>query len=194
MLKHRPTEPFWVVSAEEPVLKTLDIEEVRQYLITRDIDKLSLDMDSKTINGEPVTLFKCLPLSRRAARVLESNPSTGVDYLVQTHVTEVINFDGVTCVQQKDGTFQISDESMKLLDDSIINELATVIMEQGRGKDGETRAFTLPGTWREDQIRSRQLPAVNALADVVTERELMLHHQDPATTQQKPPSDSPQDS
>ena len=168
MLKHRPTEPFWVVSKDDPTLLAVDTESVRQYLTTRDIDKLPIDLESKTVHGAPITMFRCLPLSRKAARILETSQNAAIDLIVQSHVTEVVNFKGVECVQKQDGTFHLSDKSMDVLDDDIINELATVVIEAGRGKDGETRAFSLPGTWLQDRIASLPLPAVTALVDDVT--------------------------
>ena len=178
MLKHRPTEPFWVASKDDPILASVETDIVREYLLTRDIEKLPIESDTKMINGVAVTLFRCLPLSRKAARILEASQNAAIDQVVQTHVTDVVNFEGVECVQQKDGTFRLSDKSMEVLDDDILNELATVIIEKGRGKDGETRAFSLPGTWLQDLIASRQLPAVTALVDSARNSP---SDQDPAT-------------
>lgn len=167
MLKERPTEPFWFVSKDDEAMYTVDTGVIGKYLLSRDINILPIDMDSKTINGISVTMFKCLPLSRKAARILETSASAAIDTIVQTHITEVVNFEGGECVRKQDGTFMLSDKSMELLDDGIINELGTVIIEKGQGRDGETKAFSSPDGWLRGRLASLQLPAVAALVDGV---------------------------
>ena len=162
MIKRKPSEPFQMVLTHDPALLPAENEgAIQRYEIDRDLSHFDLDLDRGIYKptGEKVTLVKAYPLRSEAFAWLDAG-SVVFRKIVKTHVVGVKNFDGVKVVESRDGKFEMTEESLDNIDLDTLTEIATVIIDKGRGRDGEDRAFFSGDTFsRTRRIRSLQLPA-----------------------------------
>lgn len=174
-LKKRPSEPFWVVFEFDPALTVVSSEDMRNYLLTKDIAKLPIDLITKscTLTGEAVAMARVKPMSREAFTMWSSNPVHLRNDVVRTHVVEVHNIDGAECRKDRDiGDTCLTEESLDNLDENILRVLFTAVSESASGANGEDRPFSLPDGYAVGRLRSLQLPANAArLEKIVNEAE-----------------------
>ena len=167
MLKKRPTETQWVVFSGDPALTVIPYKQLNEYMLDRNINKLPIDFDKKcvTLTGEPVTLFKVKPLSRKAALAMQASELFSDD-VVRTHVIEVYNYDGVAVgPDPESGDRCLTRTSIEVMDDAVLEELRLYLRDHGRGADGDARPFSSPDGWSGDRLRSLQLSANIARID-----------------------------
>lgn len=168
-MKGRLTEPKWIALTCDPaLLRALnsDFEELRKYRLERDITALpNVDLNSKTVNGEPVALFKLKPLTRDNSLKLQVGELFAETEIVRSHVIEFANYEDLCIKMDKDvGDVCLTKTSMDKMDDETIQELADYLRDAARGADGSAgRPFTLPDPWRGDRLRSLSL-RVNRVA------------------------------
>ena len=164
MLTARPTEPRWVVFSRDGALDGVPYQTLNEYMIHRDITKLPIDLRAKinTENGQPVTLFKIKPPSRKAAIAMDANEYFSDDVL-RSHIVEVHNYPGVEIGPDPEtGDQCLTKASIDKMDDSVLHELRLFLRDFGRGASGDDRPFSLPDGWSGDLMRSYHLRAVSA--------------------------------
>lgn len=173
-LKKRPSESFWVCFSFDPALVPVPDKDMREYLLTKDITKLPIDVNTKTVTltGEGVALCRVKPMTRKAYEAWIGNPVALRTQVVREHVVEVHNIDGAKCERDRNTTeVCLTEESIDNMDHSVIDELFDAIHESSRGADGNERPFSLPASFVGDRLRSRQLSANLARIDLAAKKE-----------------------
>ena len=179
VLPQRQTQPKWIVCSNDLALQTVDDDVLRTYLLSRNLDDLYIDVKTGVCkkNQEQVSLFQVLPLKSDYTYLLDTLSADALKKIFKHHVIEAKNVDGwVPPVADGRG---IKDAVIDGLPITVISEVATVCVELANGKDGAELGFTLPGTWLQERMRSRQLPAVRAKLDNVSK--LILKSDEEAT-------------
>lgn len=167
-LNKRPSEPFWLVFHFDPALAGVSTATFREYLLTKDIKKLPVDIATKTctLNGEPVAMVKCKPMSRKDYLAWASNPIALRSDVIRTNVIEVHNIDGLKIAQDSDsGEMCLAKDCIDNMDEAVAITILDAIVDAAKGADGKERPFTLPDGFMGDRSRSLQLPAVIAMLE-----------------------------
>lgn len=179
-MKGRLTKPQLVAVIADPAISATESPDIlSKYMMSRDLSLLPIDLEKK-INaktGEPVAMFKLKSLDRKdSATLAELVTSRGVTDLeaniVRQHIEEFYNYEdedgnrlpvdvdkttGITCITQ---------DGIKKVDDEVIKELGTYMVDIARGANGDGgRPFSLPVGWLEVRTRSRGLPVNVARLD-----------------------------
>lgn len=161
-VRRKNSDPKWIVLSNDPALMAEDENAIHKYMQDRNLNHFNLDMDKGILmsSGETVTMVKVKPLSASMFHLVEYGVES-FKTIVKKHIVQVKNFDGVEVVV-KDGEPEVPDYCFENIDLDTLSELAAVIVELGKGKDGEDRAFFWADTLRQQRLRSRQLPANRA--------------------------------
>ena len=173
-LKKRPSESFWVCFSFDPALVPVPDKDMRDYLLSRDISQLPIDVTTKTITltGEEVALCLVKPMSRKSYDMWVSNPVMLRSEVVREHVIEVHNIEGAKCERDRNkGEVCLTEETIDKMDQAVLDELFDAIRESSRGSDGDERPFSLPDSFVGDRLRSRQLSANLARIDLAAKKE-----------------------
>lgn len=162
MLTRRISETFWVCSHEDPaLLDAVDDEEMRTYLLARDIAKLPIDVERGVVKStsEPVSLVQCKPLSTEHEYLLSAGvgDASARWEVFRKHVVGVRNLDQVSL----DGG-KLRDDDRAAIPMSFVSEVVSVIIEKASGRDGVNLPFSLPATWQGQRLRARSLRAIHA--------------------------------
>lgn len=163
MIKKKPSEAFDMVLLHDPALLPAGDKALNEYSMDRDITKLDVDVDKGIYRptGELVTVVRVLPLRSDSFHLLESG-AIAFKQIVKTHVVRAVNLCGEPGIKvsiTKDGTTDIADSDIEMIDFDTLSEIASVIVERGKGRDGVDRAFFSEAGSRVGRIRSRQLHA-----------------------------------
>jgi hypothetical protein len=154
--------PIWVVSLQDPALLKLNTEAVEKYGITRDLKHLDLNLNTGVLNatGEPVTMFKILPIKQDYKHLIEIAGCSAFRKILRAHVIAVKNIDNFDIV---DGL--VTEEFCEQLGEAFIAEIANVCTELAMGKNGTTYPFSLPGGWHRMRASSMDLLAIFASSE-----------------------------
>ena len=140
MIKAKPSDAFKMVLTFDPALDEDGQGAIREYAQDRDLRHFSIDYErgvhKKT--GEKVSVITAYPLRSNAFNLLDYG-SDGFRQIVKTHVIKAINLAGHDVITARDGELQES--VLDLFDGETMSEIASVIIEKGRGADGIDRAF-----------------------------------------------------
>ncbi|MFA5377719.1 MAG: hypothetical protein WC455_18355 [Dehalococcoidia bacterium] len=161
MLKRRPSEPFWVACKnDDALLANVDFKVLEEYFRTRKIEVLPIDMISKTIKGELVTMFRCRPMTVAGETIVENYGASGSrNAILGAHIVEAANCPEFIFKINKEGVPEPTEDSLNGLDAATREELYQVIVESARGADGDERGFTSPAGWRQQKMMSGIMPA-----------------------------------
>ena len=170
MIKKKPSDPFWMVLSHDPALIPAGPATMQKYLLDRDIDHFDIDMEKGICRstGELVTLIKAYPLKSDSFALVESG-ALAFPLIVRTHVIKVLNLEGVSVKTNKDGATEITDSDMANMDLETLQEIASVIIEKGRGRDGIERGFFSVDISSLQRSLSRRLPANRARVESASE-------------------------
>lgn len=145
MIKAKPSDAFKMVLTFDPALDEDGQGAIRQYAQDRDLTHFSIDYErgvhKKT--GEKVSVITAHPLRSNAFNLLDIG-SDGFRQIVKTHVIKAINIAGHDVVTAKDG--ELPNSVLDSFDADTMQEIASVIIDKGRGADGIERAFFSEGT------------------------------------------------
>lgn len=159
MIKRRPSETLDIVLVNDPALACEGASAIVKYARDRNLSKLDIDvkMGCMRKTGEMVSIFTILPLSSDKSMLKEMG-SGGYQAIIKDHLVAAKNADFVS-IGMVDGKPQVSEQSLKNMDDDVIAELASVIIQLGAGANGDDKAFFLEDIFSPQRTASRNLPA-----------------------------------
>jgi hypothetical protein len=174
MIKAKPSDAFKMVLTFDPALDEDGQGAIRQYAQDRDLSHFSVDFErgvhKKT--GEKISVITAYPLRSSAFNLLDFG-TDGFRQIVKTHVIKAINIAGHDVVTSKDG--ELPESILDAFDAETMNEIASVIVDKGRGADGVERAFFSEATSslrraNSVALRARTARLVNAISTQNTSR------------------------
>lgn len=160
MIKRRPSEKFDMVLVNDPALACEGASAIIKYARDRNLSKLDIDVEKGFMRktGERVTILTVLPLSSDKAMLKEMG-AAGHLAIIKDHLIGKKNADFISVKINDSGKTEVSEQSLKDLDDDVAAEIATVIIQLGAGADGDDKAFFLEGIYAHQRTASLNLPA-----------------------------------